>query len=64
MQMARGQMQMAKTITISSVFTELLSFYAPNFEEVECAYWFKPVRPSVGLSVTPFLVVKLENRLN
>ena len=22
-------------------------FYAPNFEEVEGAYWFGPVRPSV-----------------
>ena len=26
-------------------------FYAPNFEEVEGAYWFGPVRPSVRLSV-------------
>ena len=24
-----------------------LDFYAPNFEEVEGAYWFGPVRPSV-----------------
>ena len=23
-------------------------FYAPNFEEVEEAYWFGPVHPSVG----------------
>ena len=29
------------------------SFYAPNFEEVEGAYWFGPVRPSVRLSVSP-----------
>ena len=27
------------------------SFYAPNFEEVEGAYWFGPVCPSVRLSV-------------
>ena len=26
-------------------------FYAPNFEEVEGAYWFWPVRPSICLSV-------------
>ena len=26
-------------------------FYAPNFEEVEGAYWFGPVRPPVRLSV-------------
>ena len=26
-------------------------FYAPNFEEVEGAYWFGPVCPSVRLSV-------------
>ena len=26
-------------------------YYAPNFEEVEEAYWFGPVRPSVDLSV-------------
>ena len=26
-------------------------FYAPNFGEVEGAYWFGPVRPSVHLSV-------------
>ena len=25
----------------------------PNFEEVEGAYWFGPVRPSVRLSVSP-----------
>ena len=25
--------------------------YAPNFGEVEGAYWFGPVRPSVRLSV-------------
>ena len=29
-------------------------YYAPNFEEVEGAYWFGPVRPSVHLSVTLF----------
>ena len=28
-------------------------FYAPNFEEVEGAYWFGPVRPSVRPSVCP-----------
>ena len=28
-------------------------YYAPNFEEVEGAYWFGPVRPSVRLSVCP-----------
>ena len=27
------------------------NFYVPNFEEVEGAYWFGPVRPSVRLSV-------------
>ena len=27
-------------------------FYAPNFEEVEEAYWFGPVHPSVRLCVT------------
>ena len=26
-------------------------FYTPNFKEVEGAYWFGPVRPSVRLSV-------------
>ena len=26
------------------------AYYAPNFEEVEGAYWFGPVRPSVRLS--------------
>ena len=46
-------------------------FYAPNFEEVEGAYWFGPVRltvcPSVRPSVCPLrlmLVVKQENRLS
>ena len=54
-------------------------FYAPNFEEVEGAYWFGPVRlsvcpsdrlsvcPSVRPSVCPLrlmLVVKLENGLS
>ena len=27
-------------------------FYAPNFKEVEEAYWFGPVHPSVRLCVT------------
>ena len=27
--------------------------YAPNFGEVEGAYWFGPVRPSVCVSVRP-----------
>ena len=27
--------------------TEQVGFYAPNFEEVEGAYWFGPVRPSI-----------------
>ena len=30
----------------------VFSFYAPNFGEVEGAYWFGPVPPSVCLSVT------------
>ena len=32
---------------------KLMFYYAPNFEEVEGAYWFGPVRPSVRLSVRP-----------
>ena len=28
-----------------------IHYYAPNFEEVDGAYWFGPVRPSVRLSV-------------
>ena len=28
-----------------------VDFYAPNFEEVEGAYWFEPVRPSVHPSI-------------
>ena len=28
-------------------------FYAPNFGEVEGAYWFGPVCPSVPLSIRP-----------
>ena len=35
----------------------LLLFYAPNFEEVEGAYWFGPVRPSVSPSVRNSLAV-------
>ena len=30
-----------------------IDFYAPNFGEVEGAYWFGPVRPSVHPSVCP-----------
>ena len=47
--------------------TQFSSFYAPNFEEVEGAYWFGPVRLTVCPSVSPLhllLVVKLENRLS
>ena len=35
------------------------SFYAPNFEEIEGAYWFGPVR----LSVTPFVSCKTREPL-
>ena len=50
-------------------------FYAPNFEEVEGAYWFGPVRlsvwpsvrlsvcPSVRLSVTPYVGCKTREPL-
>ena len=31
----------------------LFDFYAPNFGEVEGAYWFGPVSPSVRPSVCP-----------
>ena len=46
------------------VFPELMrvfayTFYARNFGEVEGAYWFGPVRPSVCLSV---IVGSLETR--
>ena len=42
--------------------------HAPNFGEVEGAYWFGPVRPSVRLSVSPSVrnslaAEKLKNRL-
>ena len=30
-----------------------MGIYAPNFGEVEGAYWFGPVHPSVRLSVCP-----------
>ena len=29
----------------------VMLFYAPNFKEVEEAYWFGPVRPSVRLTL-------------
>ena len=32
-------------------FKEVCVFYAPNFEEVEEAYWFGPVCPSVTLAL-------------
>ena len=38
-------------------------FYAPNFEEVEGAYWFGPVRLSVCLSVTPLVGCKTRGPL-
>ena len=34
-------------------------FYAPNFGEVEGAYWFGPIRPSVHLSVRPSVYLSL-----
>ena len=39
-----------KSYTDATITLEF-SFYVPNFEEVEGAYWFGPVRPSVRLSV-------------
>ena len=41
-----------------------MNFYAPNFGEVEGAYWFGPGRPSVCPSVHNSLAAeKLKNRL-
>ena len=41
------------TLTLRCEFSKVLfyTFYAPNFKEVERAYWFGLVRPSVRLSV-------------
>ena len=36
-------------------------FYAPNFEEVEGAYWFGPVRGSVRPSVCPLRLRTVKN---
>ena len=38
-------------------------YYAPNFEEVEGAYWFGPVHLSVRLSVTPVVGCKTREPL-
>ena len=38
-------------------------FYALNFEDVEAAYWFRLVRLSVRLSVTPFVGCKTRKQL-
>ena len=45
-----------------------IGFYAPNFGEVDGAYWFGPVRPSIRQSVCPSVrntlaAEKLKNRL-
>ena len=39
------------------------NIYAPNFEEVEGAYWFGPVRLSVRRSITPFVGCKTREPL-
>ena len=38
------------TFEYSFCVSSFRCFYAPNFEEVEGAYWFDPVRLSVTLS--------------
>ena len=38
-------------------------YYAPNFKEVEGAYWFGPVSLSVRLSITPFVGCKTRELL-
>ena len=47
---------MCKQVFVNSLFISLMAhklnlYYAPNFEEVEEAYWFGPVRPFVRASV-------------
>ena len=32
---------------MGKVYFKIFHFYAPNFEEVDGAYWFRVVRPSV-----------------
>ena len=41
-----------KTVVLSEDI-KIIFFYVPNFGEVERAYWFGPVRPSVRPSVCP-----------
>ena len=44
---------------IALMFSSNCHFYAPNFEKVEGAYWFGPVR----LSIMPFVGCKTREPL-
>ena len=47
------------------VIVDKVTFYAPNFREVEGAYWFGPVHPSFRPSVRNTLAAeKLKNCLS
>ena len=43
----QGKMTIYNSFIVSN-----FNYYAPNFEEVEEAYWFGPVRPSVCYTCT------------
>ena len=49
--MYEAQSESLKTDVVSSKLN-IRSIYAPNFEEVDGAYWFQAVRPSVHLFET------------
>ena len=48
-------------LSSEAIAIAVCDFYAPNFEEVEGAYWFGPVRPSVRLSVRPSVRLSVRN---
>ena len=52
----KKKIRKASATDFSTIIFHLFIFYAPNFEEVEEAYWFGPVHLSVRLSVTLALV--------
>ena len=53
--------EFAKESKFNSFNSSLSDFYAPNFGEVEGAYWFVPVRPSVSPSVRPSVRLSVRN---
>ena len=53
----------SKIELVRAIHSTFMHVYAPNFEEIEGAYWFGPIHLSVCLPNTPLVCFKTSEPL-